>query len=419
MGYVFNEIFWWILGALVVGVLLGWLFWKCRLWLSGRSGDGQNVAEVSALADSRAAELGDLRVQLDERSASLAELTARAQTADSEILALRARVADLEPAQTRVRNLEADVAELGALRTRVTDLEADLLRLPQLHDEVGTLQAANAEIPRLRARIAELEADAAATSVAQSVAPGAAIGLAALSGVSLDGDEAQAGEVEVAEAELDMDTAAAVLGRRIRRDDLTVVEGIGPKIAEIIEADGIGTWRSLSRVHSSHIKGLLDAAGPRFQMHDPGTWPEQAGLLADGRWGEFKALSEVLVGGVRVTGSGADGVVGFAGLGAEADVAPDLDAAVGVLGFRPALDDLKVIEGIGPAIEKLMNEAGIGTWRRMSNTDPAVLSDILNEAGPRFRIHDPGTWPRQAGLLADGMWDDFRQLTDDLKGGRG
>ncbi len=216
-----------------------------------------------------------------------------------------------------------------------------------------------------------------------------------------------------------METAAAVLGRRIGRDDLTVVEGIGPKIAEIIEADGIGTWRALSRVESSHIKGLLDAAGPRFQMHDPGTWPEQAGLLADGRWDEFKALSEVLDGGVRVNGPGAEGVVGFAGLAAAAEVAPDLDAAVGVLGFRPTLDDLKVIEGIGPAIEKLMNEAGIGTWRRMSDTDPAVLSDILNEAGPRFRIHDPGTWPRQAGLLADGMWDDFRQLTVDLKGGRG
>ncbi len=180
MRYVFNEIFWWILGALVVGFLLGWLFWKCRGWLSGRAGDDKNVAEITALADSRAAELGDLRVQLDERSASLAELTARAQTTDSEILTLRARVADLEPAQTRVRRLEADVAELGALRTRVTDLEADLLRLPQLHDEVGTLQAANSEIPRLRARIAELEADAAATGTDQSVAPGAAIGLAGL-----------------------------------------------------------------------------------------------------------------------------------------------------------------------------------------------------------------------------------------------
>jgi predicted flap endonuclease-1-like 5' DNA nuclease len=417
MGYVFNEIFWWILGALVIGFLLGWLYWKCRMWLSGRARNDQNVAELTALADSRADELSDLRIQLDQRSASLAELTARTQSADSEILTLRARVADLEPAQTRARALEADVADLTALRTRVTDLEADLVRMPELHDRVEALQTANAEIPGLRARIAELEAAA----VAPDVAPSAAVGLAGLAGVSLADDGAPTADLEVGEPELDMDAAAAVLGRRIRRDDLTVVEGIGPKIAEIIEADGIGTWRSLSRVESSHIKGLLDDAGPRFQMHDPGTWPEQAALLADGRWEEFKVLSDVLDGGVRVDGPSADGVgdvVGFAALAPEPEVAPDLDAAFDVLGFRPNLDDLKIIEGIGPAIEKLMNDAGIGTWRRLSNTDPAVLSDILNEAGPRFRIHDPATWPRQAGLLADGMWDEFRTLTDSLKGGR-
>ncbi|MGF1665584.1 MAG: helix-hairpin-helix domain-containing protein [Acidimicrobiia bacterium] len=421
MGYVFNEIFWWILGALVIGFLLGWLFWKCRMWLSGRAAEDQKVAELTALADSRAAELGDLRVQLDERSASLAELTSRAQSSDSEILTLRSRVSELEPATKRVRELEADVSGLAALRLRVKDLEADLVRLPQLHDQVETLQTANSEIPGLRTRISELEGAAAAAAAAPTV-----MGLAGLTGVSLDSSpEVSAGtfsaDDRADEPELDMDAAAAVLGRRIRFDDLTVVEGIGPKIAELIEADGIGSWRSLARVESSHLKGLLDDAGPRFQMHDPGTWPEQAGLLADGRWEEFKELCEVLDGGVRVDGSraeGAGGVVGFAALAAEAEVAPDLDGAFDVLGFRPNLDDLKMIEGIGPAIEKLMNDAGISTWRRLSGTDPAVLSDILNEAGPRFRIHDPSTWPRQAGLLADGMWDEFRQLTDNLKGGR-
>ena len=45
---------------------------------------------------------------------------------------------------------------------------------------------------------------------------------------------------------------------------------------------------------------MLDDAGPRFQMHDPATWPGQAGLLADAKWGEFKALTESLKGGRQI-----------------------------------------------------------------------------------------------------------------------
>jgi hypothetical protein len=42
---------------------------------------------------------------------------------------------------------------------------------------------------------------------------------------------------------------------------------------------------------------MLDEAGPRFQMHDPGTWPEQANLLARGPWAEFKELTDRLAAG--------------------------------------------------------------------------------------------------------------------------
>jgi large subunit ribosomal protein L21 len=43
---------------------------------------------------------------------------------------------------------------------------------------------------------------------------------------------------------------------------------------------------------------------------------------------------------------------------------------------------------------------------------------MLTDAGPRFRTQDPSTWPRQAALLADGRWDEFKRLTDELDGGR-
>lgn len=103
--------------------------------------------------------------------------------------------------------------------------------------------------------------------------------------------------------------------------------------------------------------------------------------------------------------------------------APVLDAAAlasgaTLLGKPLKLDDLKVVEGIGPRIEELCHERGIRTWHELSQTDHSVLQSMLEEAGPRFQMHDPGSWPRQAKLLANGQWTDFKELTDRLDGGR-
>jgi predicted flap endonuclease-1-like 5' DNA nuclease len=92
---------------------------------------------------------------------------------------------------------------------------------------------------------------------------------------------------------------------------------------------------------------------------------------------------------------------------ATAPEAPDLAAGEAVIGRRLAVDDLKVVEGIGPKIEQLLNDAGVRTWHDLSATDVDRLRDILSEAGARYRMHDPSTWPHQATLLARGDWDAF------------
>jgi large subunit ribosomal protein L27 len=89
-----------------------------------------------------------------------------------------------------------------------------------------------------------------------------------------------------------------------------------------------------------------------------------------------------------------------------------------VIGAKVALDDLKVVEGIGPAIEQLLHDGGITTWRQLEDAPVDRLREILHAAGSRFQMHEPATWPRQAGLLADAKWAEFKTLTDELKGGR-
>lgn len=103
---------------------------------------------------------------------------------------------------------------------------------------------------------------------------------------------------------------------------------------------------------------------------------------------------------------------------ADTDPAMDMRTASAIIGFRVELNDLAVVEGIGPKIRGLLHASNIRTWRELSTTPVAMLSQILDDAGPHFRIHDPSTWPRQAGLLCDGHWVRFKEWTDDLKGGR-
>ena len=81
-------------------------------------------------------------------------------------------------------------------------------------------------------------------------------------------------------------------------------------------------------------------------------------------------------------------------------------------------DDLTNIEGIGPAIAKVLNKAGIINYAQLAKTSVSKIQKIMDSGGTRFRMHDPGSWPKQADLLAKGKLKEFKALTDRLKGGR-
>ncbi len=77
-------------------------------------------------------------------------------------------------------------------------------------------------------------------------------------------------------------------------------------------------------------------------------------------------------------------------------------------------DDLKKIEGIGPKIASVLNEAGIMTFAELAKTKPAKISEIIAEVRGN---HVPDTWPKQAKLAADGKWDELKKWQDELNGG--
>ena len=81
-------------------------------------------------------------------------------------------------------------------------------------------------------------------------------------------------------------------------------------------------------------------------------------------------------------------------------------------------DDLKKIEGIGPKISELLTKAGVPTFEALANSEVDKIKGILAEAGKRYQMHDPTTWPEQASLAAEGKWEELKTLQDELDGGK-
>ncbi len=80
-------------------------------------------------------------------------------------------------------------------------------------------------------------------------------------------------------------------------DDLTKIEGVGPKIKDLLHAADIKTFQNLADAPTATVKQVLADAGSRYASHDPGTWGKQAKLAADGKFDELKTLQDKLDGG--------------------------------------------------------------------------------------------------------------------------
>ncbi|HET89395.1 MAG TPA: DUF4332 domain-containing protein [Chloroflexi bacterium] len=81
-------------------------------------------------------------------------------------------------------------------------------------------------------------------------------------------------------------------------DDLKRIEGIGPKISDLLQGNGIATFAHLAETDVARLKQIVRGAGIRAA--DPTTWPEQAALAAAAKWEELGALQDQLKGGRRV-----------------------------------------------------------------------------------------------------------------------
>ena len=82
---------------------------------------------------------------------------------------------------------------------------------------------------------------------------------------------------------------------------------------------------------------------------------------------------------------------------------------------KPA-DDLTKLEGIGPKVAKILNEAGYSTFADLAKADAAEVDKVLD--ANRLQMMDSAGWIDQAKLAAAGDMEGLAKLQDELKGGR-
>jgi predicted flap endonuclease-1-like 5' DNA nuclease len=277
--------------SFVVGVLVGWLiewlidylFWRRR---------NRNLEEQLSKAKEKAArcadELSTCRAALEVAEASAAAVSTRAAAVAvqfdlEEQEAPNAVGQEIDPTefspeegtQTSIEAGEFPIDEIQAVETRAAPAPIPVVEeTPEPAPEIGE----DVDPSEFSAKEADLAEGAIEGATEGEAAVGAATRAGGAIPVPLGGEETAAPEPQ----------------------DLTKIEGIGPKVQGLLNEAGIVAYRQLADTPVETLEGILEAAGPHYRMIKPGTWPEQARLAAAAKWDELEALQDRLSGGRAV-----------------------------------------------------------------------------------------------------------------------
>jgi predicted flap endonuclease-1-like 5' DNA nuclease len=161
-------------------------------------------------------------------------------------------------------------------------------------------------------------------------------------------------------------------------DDLTLIEGIGPKSAEALQAAGITTFAQVAKLSPVELEKIIKDQKVRL-VGTAEHWPHQAEIAATG---DLTALEEYQR---RVKG-------------------------------ETVADDLTLIEGIGPKSAEALQAAGITTFAQVAKLSPAELEKAIKDRKVRL-VGSTETWPMQAELAAKGDLSGLEALKARIKGG--
>lgn len=302
------EILFMLLVAGLIGLWLGWV-----LWSKYRQEAEQLRLENTSLTATNVA----LRTEADDMKAKLATLESDQTSLENRIKTL---TWEADTQRTRFTILQSDMEKILA-RNRQLETELGLSLEPEtavsesipLEIDTQTHTGIAAEIPEPEPEqpAPTLEVEEQPIPAPEPVSSPAPSGddVVFVAPVSRDSmipiaelGDAPAIQIPASEPEPPAVVEAAPLVAAVTggpRDDLKIVEGVGPKIEQLLFNAGITTYGQLAATSVQQLKDILAEAGSRYVMHDPGTWSAQALLAANGEWENLKAYQDFLNAGKR------------------------------------------------------------------------------------------------------------------------
>ncbi len=305
------EILIMLFGAFLLGLWLGWILWnRYKQELEKLRLDNQSLKITS---DTLMADLSALKMKFSALETDNSNLSTQVVSLNRNNTNLRDRISQLEAEllETNSRNRQVET-ELGLTynpdtfvsddvplevveqETPETPAEPDVvapvttIKMPEegmsIVISAGTtpigeviIQQAPASKPEVSIEFQE-KTEAPDTHTNESL-----------------GEQSSINVLSVSERDIIAMGAAGI------QDDLTIVEGIGPKIQMLLNQYGVHTYRQLADTPVERLREILANGGPQLAMHDPGTWPSQANLAANDQWAALKSIQGFLKGGKKPT----------------------------------------------------------------------------------------------------------------------
>lgn len=95
---------------------------------------------------------------------------------------------------------------------------------------------------------------------------------------------------------IDVGAARAAGFNMKHAEDLTILDGIGPKLEELLRANGVAGFAQLAQLDEPSLLEILDRGGASFRYANPSTWAQQAALVVQNDWAGLKQLQRELTG---------------------------------------------------------------------------------------------------------------------------
>lgn len=169
-----------------------------------------------------------------------------------------------------------------------------------------------------------------------------------------------------------------------KKSDFSIIKGITPDIARQLNTNHIINYEDLRDINNKTLSNITRKLSSIHNSTDKiaKTWPHQAALACNKDWKKLSEYQDYL----------------------EQTIFPAKEMTLG----KKKSDNLQKIKGIGPQIEKLLNQKGISTYKQLRESDASELKEYLSNADQRFKNNQTSTWPHQANIAAKGKWNELK-----------